>query len=51
MRIPKVSGLYKSRFLVGGPWHEKWVMIPNVTMVFSCGGYHGRYEGGVWHEL
>lgn len=39
------------RFLRGGPWHDRLVVVPQETMVFSAGGFRGRYVMGAWEDV
>lgn len=39
------------QFLIGGPWGGQYAVLPAVTMVFSCQGFKGRYNGGRWQDV
>ena len=39
------------RILRGGPWDGTYNGIPNTTLVFRLGNFHGCYVSGEWEDV
>ena len=51
IKKPANKAIRSSYYAHGGPWHNNFVLMPYITMVFTLGGFTGYYKNGSWFEV